>query len=383
MNKILIIGSGLVGCVIAREMAQLGWQVEIWERRNHIGGNLFDFIDEYGIRVQKYGPHIFHTNNPAVYEYVNKYEVWIPFHLICGAVIDGICTPTAFNLKTIDLFYTPEKANKIKEQIKLLFGNRESATVVELLDCKDEQIREYAQFLFDKDYSLYTAKQWGMEPKDVDKSILKRVPIRFTYDEAYFSDIYQMMPQNGFSKFIENLVAHPNIKVQLKTDALKHLQIKNSTLFLDGNFINYPVIYTGPVDELFAYSEGRLPYRSLRFEWKYQNIESLQKYPVVAYPQAEGFTRITEYKKLPVQDAYGTSYAVEYPLPYKSDQILEPYYPVLTKNSEEIYSRYLERAKQIKNLYLGGRLADFKYYNMDQAIERGFELVKLLKKLSN
>ncbi|NNJ32820.1 UDP-galactopyranose mutase [Lacrimispora defluvii] len=378
MEKVLIVGSGIVGCVIAREMADLGLNVEIWDRRNHIGGNMYDYKDEYGILVHKYGPHIFHTNNERVYEYMMKYAEWKKFHLICGALIDDICTPTAFNLKTIDLFYTKERADELKRHIKNVFGDRESATVVELLDSEDDLIRGYAQFLFDKDYSLYTAKQWGMDPKEVDKSILKRVPIRFTYDESYFKDKYEMMPLEGYHALIEALLDHPQISIKLGVEALDHIKISNGNILIDNIVIDYPVVYTGPVDELFEYSEGKLPYRSLRFEWRHEEIDSFQEYPVVAYPQAHEYTRITEYKKLPIQEVNGTSYAVEYPLPYVPGQVVEPYYPVITNESAVVYAKYEKKANVVKGLYLCGRLADFKYYNMDQAVERAFEIVDKL-----
>ena len=373
-SKVLIIGCGIVGSVIARYFAEeRDMDVSVWERRNHIGGNMYDYIDEHGIRVHMYGPHIFHTKNEKIYDYVCKYGNWEPYHLICGAVIDGICTPTAFNFKTIDLFYSPEDAANIKQHIRNKFGARESATVVELLDCDDSVIRDYAQFLFDKDYSLYTAKQWGISPADIDKSVLKRVPIRFSYEEAYFSDEFQYMPKDGYTQFIQNILNHPNIKVKLGIDALEHIEICNNEILLDKLEIDYPVIYTGPIDELFKFENGRLPYRSLRFEWKYENKDSFQELPVIAYPQAKDFMRITEYKKLPVQDAQGTTYAVEYPLPYSSSNTcLEPYYPVLTEESQKMYYEYRKKVSMVKNLYCCGRLADFKYYDMDKAIESAF-----------
>ena len=321
-DRVLIVGCGIVGSVIARQLAERNINVLVWERRNHIGGNLYDFEDEYGIRVHQYGPHIFHTKKKEIYEYICKYGEWEPFKLVCGAVIDGICTPTAFNFKTIDLFYSKEKAAEIKQHIKQKFVNRDSATVVELLDCDDPIIQEYAQFLFDKDYSLYTAKQWGVSPKTIDKNVLKRVPIRFSYEEAYFADQYQVMPKEGYTQFIHKLLDHPNISVKLNIDALTHIEIrKGNTLYIDGELANYPVIYTGPLDELFRFDRGRLPYRSLRFEWKHDQIDSFQEMPVVAYPQAKDFTRITEYKKLPVQDKEGTTYAIEYPLPYSPNNV--------------------------------------------------------------
>lgn len=378
-NKVLVVGCGIVGSVIARYLAEeKGKNVTIWERRDHIGGNMYDYVDEYGILVHQYGPHIFHTNNKEIYDYVRKYGEWEPFKLVCGAVMDDICTPTAFNFKTIDLFYSEEQATEIKSHIKEKFGERDSATVVEMLDCDDPVIRGYAQFLFDKDYSLYTAKQWGVSPKEIDKSVLKRVPIRFSYEEAYFADEYQVMPKNGYTAFVKNILNHENINVLLNQEALEHLSIVDGiTLCMDGEPVDYPVIYTGPVDELFGFDKGKLPYRSLRFEWKHEDTDSFQEMPVVAYPQAKDFTRITEYKKLPVQECKGTTYAVEYPLPYRPDKVdMEPYYPVLTEESQKLYQQYRNQADAIKNLYCCGRLADFKYYDMDKAIESAFAFLK-------
>lgn len=372
MKKALVIGCGLVGSIIARHLAEeCDYQVTIWERRNHIAGNLYDYTDEHGILVQKYGPHIFHTYAPHIYEYVCRYAIWEPFNLVCGAVIDNICTPTAFNFKSIDLFFPKQTAQEIKEHIKIMFGEREYATVIELLECEDSVIREYAQFLYDKDYSLYTAKQWGISPSQIDKSVLKRVPIRFSYDEAYFKDPFQALPKEGYTGFIRNILDYPQITVELNKEAVDHISILNNNIYVDGCQVDYPVIYTGPLDYFFDFSNGKLPYRSLRFEWKHENTESFQELPVIAYPQAEGFTRITEYKKLPIQDVAGTSYAVEYPIPYNPESSAsEPYYPVLTEESNALYNEYLKNAKGIQNLYLCGRLADYKYYDMDKAIER-------------
>lgn len=380
-NKALVIGCGIVGSVIARYLAEeKNLEVTIWERRNHVGGNIYDYIDEHGIRVHQYGPHIFHTNNEEIFEYIKKYGEWEDFKLICGAVIDGKCSPTAFNYKTIDLFYSKNEAKELKEHIKNTFGDRKSATVVELLECDDDLIRKYAQFLFDKDYSLYTAKQWGVSPSEIDKSVLKRVPIRFSYDEAYFEDKYQVMPKHGYTKFVENILRHPKINIELGMDALKHIKIvENDKICIDGKNVDYPVIYTGAVDELFSFCKGKLPYRSLRFEWHYEETDSFQEMPVVAYPQADQFTRITEYKKLPVQKKIGTSYAIEYPLNYETNNAkMEPYYPVLTEKSNILYKKYADAAKKIENLFLCGRLAEFKYYDMDDAIANALIFAKNL-----
>ena len=375
----LVIGCGLTGSVIARFLAEkLNKKVVIWDRRNHVGGNMYDYYDEHGILVHKYGPHTFHTKKEYLYDYMCQFAEWKEYKLTCMAQINGKFTPTPFNFQTIDDFYDKKEAADLKKRIRNEFGNKATATVVEVLNCNDEKIKKYAQFLFDNDYSLYTAKQWGISANEVDPSILKRVPLRFSYDIGYFDDEYQVMPATTFTDFFKSLLNHKNIEIKLSIEALEHLNVdlQNNKVFIDGEYKDIPIIYTGALDELFDNCYGKLPYRSLRFEWKYEDIDSKQDAPVVAYPQAEGFTRITEYKKLPVQDVKGTTYAVEYPLSYNENVKMEPYYPVLTEKSQRIYSKYLEKASNIKNLFLAGRLADFKYYNMDQALERALNVCK-------
>ena len=374
----LVIGCGLSGAVIARELAEQGKKIEIWERRDHIGGNMYDYIDEHGFLVQKYGPHTFHTKKKYLYDYMCRYESWQDYKLTCGAVWDGKYTPTPFNFTTIDTFYPSDQAASLRKKLQTVFPGREFATVVEVLEHPDPEIRAYAEYLFQKDYAPYTAKQWGVSPAEIDPSVLKRVPLRFSYKEGYFDDPYQVMPVHSFTRFFENLLDCPNIEVRLGANALDRLSVSGSTLLLDGAETTIPVIYTGALDELFGHIYGRLPYRSLQFEWRYSQQDSFQPAPVVAYPQEEGYTRITEYKKLPAQDKPGSSYAVEYPLPYKEGETTEPYYPLLTQESQERYRRYRELAEMIPNLFFCGRLGNFKYYNMDEALEAALEICKVL-----
>lgn len=367
--RYIVIGCGISGATVARLLAEAGKKVEIWERRDHIAGNMYDYKDSYDVLVHKYGPHIFHTNDKAVWDFVNRFEDWKPFKLVCGAVWDGKYTPTAFNFKTIDTFYSAEQGEILKKKLLAAYPGRSSATVVEVLAHEDPDIRGYGEYLFENDYAPYTAKQWGVSPNEIDPSVLKRVPVRFSYDESYFTDTYEAMPVHSYTTMFENLLQHENITITLNTEAKDRLHIKDNRIVLtDAPQEEITVIYSGALDELFDYQHGKLPYRSLRFEWKHEDIESFQDAPVVAYPKEPGFTRITEYKKLPVQDIKGTTYAVEYPLPYVPDQTIEPYYPVLTDASGKQYAQYQELASNVSNLICCGRLADFKYYNMDQAI---------------
>lgn len=370
-----IAGSGIVGAVLAAELAKKGHTVQVLERRAHAGGNVYDYNDEYGIHVHHYGPHIFHTNDDEVYRYVSDNSELKDFNLVCGSVMDGKCVPTSFDFSSVDTFFQ-EEAEEIKAHIKAEFGDRASATVLEMLESQDSYVRRFADFLYEKDYKPYTAKQWGIDPEKVDRQIFKRVPILFSYGSKYFSDKYQAMPVKGYMEFIENLLKHPSIELRLNEEALDRFSIRDNQVMDGDKPLDGILIFTGALDELFDCKHGKLPYRSLRFVWKHEDIDSFQDMPVVAYPQAEGFTRITEYKKLPVQEVRGTTYAVEYPLPYKQGETMEPYYPVLTEESQKLFRKYYDEAKQVRGLAFAGRLAEFKYYNMDQAIRRALDLAR-------
>lgn len=380
MFDCLIVGCGFAGSVIARFLAeQCKRKVLILERRNHIAGNMYDFTDENGIRIQKYGPHTFHTNQKELYDYILKYDNWEAYKLTCMSQIDGKFTPSPFNFQTIDDFYSPKQASELKKRIVEHYPGKQKATIVELIQSPDLMIREYAQFLFDKDYSLYTAKQWGISPAEIDVSVLKRVPVLFSYQNGYFDDTYQVMPKNGFTEFFRNILIHPNIEIRLNTDARQLLTLENNKILAGGSLI--PVVYTGALDELFDFRFGPLPYRSLRFDYQTKKIDSFQPAPVVAYPQAKDYTRITEYTKIPVQNVGGaTTIAVEYPLQYKPGVKSNPYYPILTDESTVRYQRYLHEAQKIGNLFLCGRLADYKYYNMDQVLDQSLRMCKTLRK---
>lgn len=373
-----IAGSGIVGAVLAAELAKKGHTVQVLERRAHAGGNVYDYDDEYGIHVHHYGPHIFHTNDDEVYRYVSDNCELKDFNLVCGSVMDGKCVPTSFDFSSVDTFFQ-EEAEEIKAHIKAGFGDRASATVLEMLESQDSYVRRFADFLYEKDYKPYTAKQWGIDPEKVDRQIFKRVPILFSYGSKYFSDKYQAMPVKGYMEFIENLLKHPSIELRLNEEALDRFSIRDNQVMDGDKPLDGILIFTGALDELFDCKHGKLPYRSLRFVWKHEDIDSFQDMPVVAYPQAEGFTRITEYKKLPVQEVRGTTYAVEYPLPYKQGEAMEPYYPVLTEESQKLFRKYYDEAKQVRGLAFAGRLAEFKYYNMDQAIRRALDLARELQ----
>ncbi|WMJ89802.1 UDP-galactopyranose mutase [Anaerocolumna sp. MB42-C2] len=377
MYDAIVVGCGFSGAVIARHLAaEKNLKVLVLDKRNHIAGNMYDKVDENGIIVQQYGPHIFHTNNERVYKYIKKFGTWENFNLECMVFMNGKYTPSPFNFQTIDDYYEKDKAELLKERIRHNYYGLDKTTIVEMLTCQDEVIRDYANFLFDNDYSLYTAKQWGISPSEIDISVLKRVPVLFSYKTGYFDDTYQCMPVGGFTKIFEDILNHSNIEIMLNTNVKNYLEIdiENGQIKKNGKVINIPVIFTGALDELLNYKFGLLPYRSLKFEYKTEDTKSFQNAPVVAYPQAEGFTRITEYNKLPKQDSNKSTIAFEYPLQYDSGGTSEPYYPIISEDNLNKYNDYKNELNKIDNVFVCGRLADYKYYNMDQVINRALDI---------
>ena len=370
MKQALIVGCGLSGAVIARELAEKGYRVKVLEKRNHIGGNMYDYVDEYGILVHKYGPHTFHTKKKELFDYMCKFGEWEKYYLTCGAEIDGITTPTPFNFKTIDDFYSEDNAKELKAEISKTFPGKDYATVVETLECGNCKVSDYAQFLFDKDYSLYSAKQWGCKPSEIDPSILKRVPLRFNYDEGYFDDEFQVMPKISFTTFFENILNHENIEVELNVDALEHLKIIDGHTYVDGEKVDYPIIYSGPLDELFNCAYGKLPYRSLDFahiikKGTYQT-NAVRNYTSINIP----YTRTIEHKHFLNCKNNKTIISFEFPSDY--DNSNEPYYPIGTKQNNALYSKYASLPNN--KTYFLGRLGEYKYINMSDTIKNDLSI---------
>lgn len=375
----LIVGCGLTGCVIARYLAEeKNKKVLILERRNHIGGNMYDYIDDNGVRVHQYGPHVFHTYTPELMHYMEKYSTWNDFPITCQVYMKDKFTPSPFNYQTIDDYYSKEEAERLKEAIRQEYPGRDKATIVELLESKNPIIKAYADFLFESDYSLYTAKQWGISPSEIDPSVLKRVPVLFSYKDGYFDDTYQKVPVNGYVGFFDNLLEHEKIDYILGIDAKEYLSVDEKKVCWNQKELNIPVVYTGAIDELINCKYGKLPYRSLKFVWNTEHNSHFQQAALVAYPEVEGYTRITEYNHFPnqVQENLKSSLAFEYPLMYDENKDIEPYYPVLTAESIELFEKYKEELNNVDNLFLCGRLAEFKYYNMDQALQSALDACK-------
>lgn len=384
MNDLIVIGAGLTGATISRIFAEKGVRVHIFERRNEVGGNIFDYRDENGFLIQKYGPHTFHTDDEEVYSFISRFAEWIPFKLECGAEINGKVSPSPFNFKTVDMYFDVNKANKIKQALLQHYPNRFSVPILELMQSGNSDVRQYAEFLFNNDFRLYTSKQWGIPPEDIDPSVLKRVPIYLSYEEGYFTDKYQCVPSTSFTDFARNMLSHPLININYGVDALNILSLSGGGIVSCKGFKGIvPVIYTGALDELFSCRYGRLPYRGVLFEYKTVQTDSFQQYPIVALPQIDKYTRVTEFKKLypqTIKKNIGKSViAYEYSFAYCGENGTEPYYPVINDENNSTYRRYKELANQYKNLYVCGRLGDYKYYNMDQALRHAIDFCNIIE----
>jgi UDP-galactopyranose mutase len=273
MNRsfdVVIIGAGLSGAVLARKFAETGKKILVLEKSNIVSGHILDKKNSIGVLVQQFGPHAFHTNKEKVVEFIRSYHEWYDYKLQCGVFMEGKHTPSPFNFKTIDDFFPIKESIQIKKSLLSEFPDQKKATILDILNSNNSIVRNYGDFLFEKDYKLYTSKQWGIDPSKLDKNVLKRVPVRFDYTNQYFDDKYQLMPKNGFKSFIDSLFDHSNIEIRLNTNALDLIKFKDNKVLLniDGSFYDNSIIYTGPIDSLFKYKFDPLPYRSLVFEYK-------------------------------------------------------------------------------------------------------------------
>ncbi|MGG6267273.1 UDP-galactopyranose mutase [Leptolyngbya sp. AN03gr2] len=350
MFDYLIVGAGFAGSVIAERLAsQAGKKVLICDRRSHIGGNAYDHYNDAGILVHRYGPHIFHTNSRDVFDYLSNFTPWRPYEHRVLASVDGLQVPIPINLDTINKLYG---LNLTSFQVEEFF-----ASVAEPKDyirtSEDVVVSKVGRELYEKFFRNYTRKQWGMDPSELDKSVTARVPTRTNRDDRYFTDTYQAMPLHGFTRMFEKMLAHPNIKVMLNVD---YREIQKVIPYRE-------IVYTGPVDEFFDYRFGKLPYRSLEFKHETHDKTVFQSAPVVNYPNEHAYTRVTEFKYLTGQEHSKTS--IVYELPQAEG---DPYYPVPRPENAEIYKKYKAIADATPGVHFVGRLATYKYYNMDQVV---------------
>lgn len=380
MYDYIIIGSGFAGAVVAQKMAEKGKKVLILEKRDHIGGNCYDENDEHGILIHKYGPHIFHTNSKEVYDYLSKYTKWYDYSHEVVANLNGNFIPVPFNLNTLKIVYGEEKAQKLREKLIDQYGYGTRVPILKLRENTDEDIRAIADFVYENIFLKYTMKQWGQTPEQIDPAVTGRVPVLISEDNRYFQDKYQGMPLEGFTLLFKNMLSQEGITIRLNTDAKQVLSFKEDGIYFEDDKFEGKIVYTGPIDELFDCKYGRLPYRTLRFDMTYLAEEDYQPKAVVNYTVSEDFTRITEFKKLTGQKAEGTTIMKEYPLAYTGKAGEIPYYAISNEDNINMYNKYVELTKKYDNMYLLGRLAEYKYYNIDGIVEKALNLAKELEK---
>ena len=360
----LVIGCGLSGAVIARLLAEKGENVLIIDKKDHIAGNIYDYIDENGICIHKYGSHIFHTNNEKVWKFVKRFTDFNTYMHKVIAIIDGIETTIPFNFNTLYDVFPKTLAERLETKLLKEFEYNTKVPILKFQEQKDDDLKFLSNFVYEKVFLHYTAKQWGKNPDEIDSAVTARVPVYISKDSRYFQDKYQGIPINGYTKMVENILDHPNITVKLNTEYNK-------------SFTEYKRIFcTGSIDEFFNYKYGELPYRSVNFKFETHNQEYYQSNAVVNYPCNYDFTRIHEYKYYLNDKSEKTVIAKEYSEPFKNGEN-ERYYPIVNNETLTVYEKYLKETPN--NVYFLGRLGDYKYYDMDKAIERAINLFEEIK----
>ena len=364
-NKNLIAGCGLSGAVIARLLADIGEKVIVIDRKNHIAGNIYDYKDENGIYIHKYGSHIFHTNNEKVWEFLNRFTSFNTYMHKVVALIDGIETTIPFNINTLYDVFPKSLAKRLEEKLLDKFEYNTKVPILEFQKQDDNDLKFLADYIYEKVFLHYTAKQWGKNPDEIASAITARVPVYVSKDDRYFQDKYQGIPLNGYTKMVENILNHPNIEVKLNTD-FNDFACENPE-----ELKNFRIFYTGSIDEFFDYKYGELPYRSVHFKFETHNREFYQSNAVVNYPCNYDFTRIHEYKYYLNDKSDKTVIAKEYSQYFENGKN-ERYYPICNDENIKLYEKYLK--ERPKNVYFLGRLGDYRYYDMDKAAERAMNL---------
>ena len=383
----LVIGAGFAGATAARELAERGGKrVLLCERRSHVGGNVYDRLDAVGVLIHQYGPHIFHTNNRRVFDYLSRFTQWRDYqHRVIADVPSEngrMQFPVPFNLTSLETAFGPEEGKRLGGKLIAVYGAEKKVTILELRQNEDPEIAALADYVYEHVFVHYTMKQWGQSPEEIDPNTTARVPVFLSRDDRYFQDAWQGMPLEGYTAMFEKMLDHPNITVRLDTDARDILElVEDGSVKLEGEPFPGAVIYTGAADELFGCRFGRLPYRTLDFVFETYLTDFRQTHGTVNYTVDRPYTRITEFKHLTGQEVPGaTTVAKEYSRAYTGADSEIPYYAIINPENNALYAQYKTLAGRFPHLHLLGRLAEYQYYNMDAIVARAFELCDQLLK---
>ena len=373
----LIIGAGYAGAVSARRLAEdAGLRVCVLERRPHIAGNAYDRTDDAGILIHEYGPHIYHTTDDRVHEYLSRFTEWTDYQHKVLADIHGTLMPVPFNHVSLKLAFGDERGEALYRKLVETFGQDVKVPIMELRKQNDPDLNEVADYVYENVFLYYTMKQWGKTPDQIDPSITGRVPVFVGDDDRYFPAApHQGMPAEGYPALIERMLDHPGIDVFLGVDARELVSVADGAVLVGGKAFEGEVVYTGPLDELFGMDLGALPYRTLDMVFETLDQDRFQPVGTVNYTVSEDFTRITEFKNMTGQVLPGkTTIMREYSKAYEPGSGQTPYYAILEPENLELYRAYRDRVEGIANFHPAGRLAEYRYYDMDGVVASALAL---------
>lgn len=377
MFDVVIVGAGFSGAVLAERFAQDG-KVLLIERRQHVAGNCYDEVDGNGILIHRYGPHLFHTDDAEVWKYLSQFTDWRVYQHKVLAVIDGQPVPIPFNLNTLHKVFPRSLADRMEAALLKNFAYGQRVPIMELKNSFDADLQFLADFVYEKIFLHYTEKQWGTSPDKIAGAVTARVPVSISRDDRYFSDRFQAVPVKGYAALIQKMLSHKNIKLMLNTDFREIASLRDGKIYLFDSEFNGRVIFTGQLDELFGGKFGALPYRSVDMKFETVDAENFQAAATVNYPNNFEFTRITEFRHIHPAQSARTTILKEYPQAYVAGENT-PYYPVFTDEAKAAHEKYLAELKNFPQITAVGRLAEYRYYDMDDAVKRALEVHAELK----